>query len=91
MWGLGDEEMTTPERDLGDVGRGQKTAPGEARLDAWSLWRGNQACGEEIGAVLDEERKTSREELAAELRRLWAVVSETQTTIRDFHRSGRRL
>jgi len=30
------------------------------------------ACGEEIGAVLDEERKTSREELAAEVRRLSA-------------------
>jgi hypothetical protein len=45
------------------VGRGQKTAPGEAQLDAWILWRGNQACGEEIGAVFDEERKTSREEL----------------------------
>ena len=48
-----------------------------------------EACGEEIGALLDEERKTSRDELAAEVRRLWAVVSELQTTIRDFHRIER--
>ena len=27
-----------------------------------------EACGEEIGALLDEERKTSRDELAAEVR-----------------------
>jgi len=44
-----------------------------------------EACGEEIGALLDEERKTSRDELAAEVCRLWVVVSELQTTIRDFH------
>jgi hypothetical protein len=31
-----------------------------------------EACGEEIGALLDEEPKTSRDELAAEVRRLWA-------------------
>ena len=48
-----------------------------------------EACGEEIGALLDEERKTSRDELAAEVRRFWAVVSELQTTIRDFHRIER--
>jgi len=48
-----------------------------------------EACGEEIGALLDEEPKTSRDELAAEVRRLWAVVSELQTTIRDFHRIER--
>ena len=48
-----------------------------------------EACGEEIGALLDEERKTSHDELAAEVRRLWAVVSELQTKIRDFHRIER--
>ena len=48
-----------------------------------------EACGEETGALLDEERKTSRDELAAEVHRLWAVVSELQTTIRDFHRIER--
>ena len=48
-----------------------------------------EACGEEIGALLDEKRKTSHDKLAAEVRRLWAVVSELQTKIRDFHRIER--
>jgi hypothetical protein len=48
-----------------------------------------EGSGEEIGALLDEERKSSRDELAAEVRRLWTVMSELQTTIRDLHRIQR--
>jgi hypothetical protein len=71
----------------------------EADASTWDNWLDErlgvrirdmmQAAGEEISALLDEERKTSRDELAAEVRRLWAVISELQQTIKAFNRIER--
>jgi hypothetical protein len=48
-----------------------------------------EAMAEFVGQRLDEQRKQSRDELAEEVRRLWAIISELQLTIRALDRIDR--
>jgi hypothetical protein len=76
------------------------------KSDSWNEWFAEQfriyshpmleAVGEEIGKSLNEERRQSREELAAEVarlnaecQRLFAIVSELQDTIKSLGRIDR--
>jgi hypothetical protein len=47
-----------------------------------------EVMGESLGEMLRDMRRESADELAAEVRRLWAVVSELQCTIAALTRIG---
>jgi len=46
-----------------------------------------EACGTAIGQMLDEQRAKHRNELADEIRKLWAVLTEMQGTLRALDRT----
>ena len=48
-----------------------------------------EAMAEYVGQRLDEQRKQSRDELAEEVRRLWAIITELQSTLRALDRIDR--
>jgi hypothetical protein len=48
-----------------------------------------EAMAEFVGQRLDEQRKQSRDELAEEVRRLWAIITELQSTLRALDRIDR--
>jgi hypothetical protein len=47
------------------------------------------AMAEFVAQQLDEQRKESRNELAEEVRRLWAIITELQSTLRALDRIDR--
>jgi hypothetical protein len=67
------------------------TAPAEADWSAWQRWldshleadwlKRSEIIGLALGQALDLERKKARDELAAEVRKLWSVLTELQQTM----------
>jgi hypothetical protein len=46
-----------------------------------------EACGTAIGEMLSEQRAKHRNELAEEVRKLWAIITELQGTMRALDRT----
>jgi hypothetical protein len=81
----------------------EQTSSREEVSAAWNAWieerihahmqlmteATGEAMAEFVGQQLDEQRKQSRDELATEVRRLWAIITELQSTLRALDKIDR--